>query len=242
MSMAFSDPNFSGDEPWESESDWYTDFLTTKVAPFPLYIMSAGNSAADPNDIPTPWVQNRGFNSLVVGASDDKGTSGIYDDSIAWFSSWVNPPRSHGDYELPHMAAPGVGIASANMTYLPDILRETKDAAGDCCPSNLDGTSFSAPQVTGVADLVFNTDPGSFFGFPEMLKAVLMASTSVNVDGGSFTNLRANSTTDRKYYMDWNAIGLQLQFRRMADGSDLSKVLRFKPVRCRLGPGRCERG
>ena len=195
MSMSFDDVNYSGDAPSETETDFYTDFLATKRAPFPLYVMSAGNSAGFPETVPTPWVQNRGYNSLIVGASDDRGSPNIFDSTIAWFSSWVNPPRTHGDYELPNLVAPGIGIASANMFDIPDML-DSSPRTG--CPSNLSGTSFSAPQATGVASLVFNTDPSSFYGFPEMLKAVLMASTSVSVDGAGFTSLSSSPSPDRK--------------------------------------------
>lgn len=188
VSMRFYGFNYSGEDPSETESDFYTDFLS-KMYPYPLYVFAAGNGAGDPEHVPTPWVSNRGYNSLNVGASDDKGTTTPDDDTISDRSSWVNPPKNHGDFELPHMVAPGVGIASADMTmapdYVPNVYDSNHEVIPGTCPADLNGTSFAAPQVSGVASLVFNSDPygspGSFLGAPMMLKAVLMATTSTNV-------------------------------------------------------------
>lgn len=70
----------------------------------------------------------RAYNSIVVGATDDKGTSGIGDDSLWSDSSYsinTNLPNK------PDLSAPGVGI-------------ETSDGY------SWSGTSCAAPQVTGV--------------------------------------------------------------------------------------------
>ena len=199
VSMSFVDVGDTNpaDYPWSTvtiePSDRYIDFLT-KQAPFPLFVMAAGNSRTF---VPQPYVVNKAYNALIVGASNDNGTSDPYDDTIGWFSSYMNPPLNYGDYELPQLVAPGVGIASADMIALPD----TPDPQHNYCPANLDGTSFSAPQVTGTAILVAAADQSTYYGWPEMIKTTIMATTTYNVDGAKFTNLLPGSThggiTDR---------------------------------------------
>ena len=161
--------------------DWYTDWLA-RSPPFPLYVFAAGNGNNDP-DIPTPYVTNKGFNGLAVGATDDKGTESVADDTMACFSSWMNPVLLYGnDYELPHLVAPGMKVFTANLVNIPDTIatRDTCVGPATWLPADLDGTSFSAPQVTATALLVLGEDPNSYNGWPEMLKTTLMATATYN--------------------------------------------------------------
>jgi len=161
--------------------DWYTDWLA-RSPPFPLYVFAAGNGNNNPT-IPTPYVNNKGFNGLAVGATDDKGTASVADDTMACFSSWMNPVLSNGnDYELPHLVAPGMKVFSANLVNIPDTIASADTCVGPATglPADLDGTSFSAPQVTGTALLILSEDPTSYNGWPEMSKATLMATATYN--------------------------------------------------------------
>jgi hypothetical protein len=98
------------------------------------------------------------------------GTTTVFDDTQAGFSSWRNPTSLHGDFELPNVVAPGVNV----------------DAAGQI---NLSGTSFSAPITTGAVMLAARADMGTFSFWPEMLRAVAIATAVHNVDGAALTRL-----------------------------------------------------
>lgn len=157
---AGTEPNFGSTD---AQIDWYA-----KNYPYPLIVTSAGNEAG--------YCQNKNRNGLVVGASDDKGTGGVSDDTIASTSSWRNPSTTHGDLEMPALVAPGVGIDSANL-------------------ASMNGTSFSTAQVTGAAMLLFGRD-SNLAGWPEESRAVLMATAVANVDDNAFSNLPASDMKD----------------------------------------------
>jgi hypothetical protein len=157
-SMAFpNDPNFTS---LDGQIDFYV-----KNFPFPLIVAAAGNGAQ--------FVENKGFNELSVGASDDKTTTDRADDTIASFSAWQNPTLAHSDYEIPHLVAPGACV----------------DSADQAC---LFGTSFAAPQATGAAMLVIGRD-STIGGWPEEIKAILMTTATRNVDGASLRKLPAST-------------------------------------------------
>jgi hypothetical protein len=185
----------SATNPHLMPSDQKIDFLA-KCDPYPLFVMAAGNYAQWTN--PTePYVVNKAYNAIIVGASDSRGTTPI----MAPFSSYYNP--GYNDYELPHLVAPGVEILSANMNMLsntgdimdgPFPLNPNPTDPNEPCPIELNGTSFSTPMVSGVAMLVNAVwQPNSFtefHGFPGEVKAVIMATATKNVaDEKKVTNL-----------------------------------------------------
>jgi hypothetical protein len=155
-----TDPNFGA---IDAQIDWYT-----KNYPYPLIVTSSGNDGG--------YSQNKNRNGLVIGASDDKGTSSTSDDTIASISSWQNPSTLHSDLELPALVAPGVAVDSANL-------------------SNYTGTSFATAQVTGAAMLMLSRD-GNLAGWPEESRAVLMATAVANVDGAVFSHLPTSDMKD----------------------------------------------
>lgn len=139
-----------------------------KNSPYPLIVAAAGN---DGN-----YCENKNRNGLVVGASDDKGTLSTGDDTIYSGSCWRNPGTVHGDLELPNLVAPGVSIDSANL-------------------ANNTGTSFSTPQVAAEAMLLIGVD-GGLAGWPEEMRAVLMATATTNVDGSPLSYLLGSDMKD----------------------------------------------
>ncbi len=146
----------------DRQLDWYT-----MLPPFPLMVAGSGNQGG--------LCENCTKNGLVVGASADMGTDGIFDDVIAPFSAYGN----RDDYELPHLVAPGVCIDSAD---LPCVAGATNLSSG---------TSFSTPQVTGAAMLMLAHNP-YLSGWPEGFKALLMATATANIDGDRFSSLPAS--------------------------------------------------
>jgi hypothetical protein len=165
--MNFSWTTESGTDPNFGSIDYQIDWYA-KNYPYPLIITAAGNESG--------YCQNKNRNGLVVGASDDKGTVNTGDDTIASLSSWQNPATLHNDLELPGLVAPGVGVDSANL-------------------SNYTGTSLSTAQVTGAAMLLVSRD-SSLTGWPEEMRAVLMATATANVDGSPFAYLPAGDLKD----------------------------------------------
>lgn len=167
FSWSFTDGSPGGLTGVDMQEDYFT-----KLWPFPLYVPAAGNAGCASG---YDTVQNRAHNALVVGGSDDKGTTSFYDDTIYNCSSWRNPTSVHNDRELPYMVAPAVNIDSAGLTDT--------------------GTSFAAPQVAGTMALV-EARNNSFGSWPEMKRALMLATSFRNVDGGTPVNLPAGDLKD----------------------------------------------
>jgi len=90
------------------------------------------------------------YNSIVVGAIDDKGTISRSDDSWlnepGWFASSVGP--TWDGRKKPDITAPGLYIKSANNDWEEGFLDWNPDFV------ELSGTSMAAPQVSGAANLL----------------------------------------------------------------------------------------
>ncbi len=88
---------------------------------------------------------------ITVGAySTGSGASG----DMAWFSSWG--PTRDGRIK-PEITAPGVAITSASSRF-----DEKDNCCCDCCNdfyTHMNGTSMSAPHITGVVALMLQKNP-----------------------------------------------------------------------------------
>ena len=130
-----------------------------------------------------------GYNVLTVGGVDDRGTASRGDDRI-WYvpgsngSNFLDPPgtawNKHGDFNKPDIAAPAVGVRTANGL-----------AAS--------GTSVAAPIVAGIAAQVMARAP-RLAAWPEAVRAIIMAGAvyrtpmpdgSINVDHGGAGSVSA---------------------------------------------------
>ncbi len=137
------------------------------------FVASAGNSASgtenddcknyDPAD---RWTETTcqecygwsGHNTILVGAFNDNSRT------RASFSSWRNDPTHYDEY--PHVMAPGDYVRFPNGV-------------------ELSGTSFSAPAITAlIADM--QSANGTLREYPEMAKAVLMASAHTTPAVGDY--------------------------------------------------------
>ncbi len=141
------------------------------------FVQTVGNHGDRPNQVN---IGAMAYNSIVVGATDDKGTSGIGDDSIADFSSYstnTNLPNK------PDLSAPGKSIqTSAGME---------------------DGTSFAAPQVTGVIAQICGNIP-ALKTQQTSVKALLIAGVN-NAKSSSGTRKLFNSEDSLGQYQRWGA-------------------------------------
>ena len=144
--------------------DLLKDWLALRW-PFPTIVQAAGNFwATDPDGISPPeseFVNHKGFNSLAIGNHDDSAGA-MSGDSV-----FRNPSSSHGDRELPELAANGTGVSANGQT--------------------MSGTSFAAPATAGVAALLQDVD-GVLCSWPEGCRAILLASAGRNVRDGTWWN------------------------------------------------------
>jgi subtilase family protein len=142
--------------------DLLKDWLALRW-PYPTILQAAGNFwATDPDGIVPPsaeFVNHKGYNSMAVGNHDDTAAA------MAGDSVFRNPTTSHGDRELPEIAANGTGVSANSQT--------------------MSGTSFAAPAVAGVTALLQDVD-GVLCSWPEGCRAILMAAAGRNVSGGTW--------------------------------------------------------
>ena len=171
--------NFSveGDDRMDAELDYYA----LKGPYYPVMVAAAGNR----------WgpVTNKTKNGLVVGATDDRGTASLVDDTM-WddmnpqnphSSASENPVLSNHDYELPHLVAPGARITAGSLDH--------------------SGTSLAAPQVAGAAMLVLARNDQLRI-YPEATKSVIMATAIAGMWTSRFTHLPAGDEWGTDGYRD----------------------------------------
>lgn len=151
--------------------DRYVDYIVRHV--YVTIVKSAGNigstCSAPDNNVTSP---GKGWNIITVGGYDDKKTVNNADDVMSNTSCYGNPASGHGDREKPEVSAPGMDIKTTSCTGPSD------------CTGSESGTSFAAPHVVGCATLMMDRDV-SLGNWPESIKAVLMASAVVNLEGST---------------------------------------------------------
>jgi hypothetical protein len=140
-----------------SFDDIYKDWLALRW-PFPTICQAAGNFwMGDPDNINPPageYVNHKGYNGLTVGNHDD--TAG----AMSGDSVFRNPSSTHGDRELPEIAANGTSVTTVGLT--------------------MSGTSMASPAAAGCVALLQNADP-VLKSWPEGCRAILLAGAKRNV-------------------------------------------------------------
>lgn len=131
--------------------------------PYPTILQAAGNFwLGDADGINPPeseYVNHKGYNSLAIGNHNDSA------DAMSGDSVFRNPTSSHGDRELPELAANGTGVS----------------AVGE----SMSGTSFAAPATAGVTAVLQDVD-SVLCSWPEGCRAILLAAAGRNVRDGSW--------------------------------------------------------
>ena len=131
--------------------------------PYPTICQAAGNFwSTDPDNVDPPsdeYVNHKGYNSLAVGNHDD--TAG----AMSGDSVFRNPSSSHGDRELPEIAANGTSVTTVGLTK--------------------SGTSMASPAAAGCAALLQNVD-ATLKSWPEGCRAILLASAKRNIAGNTW--------------------------------------------------------
>ena len=142
-----------------SYDDIYKDWLALRW-PYPTICQAAGNFwNGDPDGISPPgseYVNHKGYNGLTVGNHDDSAAA-MSGDSV-----FRNPSSTHGDRELPEIAANGTAVTAVGLT--------------------MSGTSMASPAVAGCAALIQNV-ASTLKSWPEGCRAILLAAAKRNVAG-----------------------------------------------------------
>ena len=129
---------------------------------FQTPVIAAGNTGGN---VTSPGLS---YNSITVGAFDDRNTASWSDDVMATFSGYIN---GYNGMEKPEVVAPGVSIITLKNAY----------------PYYADmgsGTSYATPIVTGeIADIIQRNN--NLKAWPESVKAIVMASALHNIEGSS---------------------------------------------------------
>jgi Subtilase family len=153
-----SEPKNSGLQ----SDDLLKDWLVLRW-PYPTIVQAAGNFwKGDADNISPPeneFVNHKGFNSLAIGNHDDTAAN-MSGDSV-----FRNPASTHGDRELPELAANGTSVSANGQTK--------------------SGTSFASPATAGVAALIQDVD-SVLCSWPEGCRAILMAAAGRNVRGDTW--------------------------------------------------------
>ncbi|MBC8088269.1 MAG: S8 family serine peptidase [Phycisphaerae bacterium] len=140
-----------------SYDDIYKDWLALRW-PYPTICQAAGNFFEGDDDNITPprdeFVNHKGYNGLVVGNHDDTASA------MSGSSVFRNPSSTHGDRELPEIAANGTSVTTVGLTK--------------------SGTSMASPAVAGCAALIQNVD-ATLKSWPEGCRAILLAGAKRNI-------------------------------------------------------------
>ena len=136
-----------------------------------VVVVSAGNNGTGSGSVTLYPPANDPF-VITVGASEDKGTAALSDDTIASFSAYGTTENS---FAKPDLVAPGRHVvsllASTNVFAFINHLANRVDNNY----FRMSGTSMSAPMVSGAVALLLQDEPNLN---PDQVKYRLMATAN----------------------------------------------------------------
>lgn len=138
-----------------------------------VVVVSAGNNGTATLYPPAndPFV-------ITVGATDDKGTASLADDSVATFSA---SGLTESGFAKPDLVAPGrliIGLLPENNRLSMGIAHAANQV--DATYFKMSGTSVSAPMVSGAVAILLQDEPNLN---PDQVKYRLMATANKNWAG-----------------------------------------------------------
>lgn len=144
--------------------DVFFDYMALRW-PYPSIFTSAGNEAES-----DAFASGKGYNFMGVGNVTNEDDGDRCDDVIAASSSWKNPTSSHGDHEVPAIAAPGSRHALLG--------------------SSFGGTSCATPVTASIAAVLMSRNPRLKI-WPEAIRAVLLATANYQgADSAEYSRFR----------------------------------------------------
>jgi len=135
-----------------------------------VVVVAAGNGGPGRGTVASPGIDPY---AITVGATDDKGTIGRGDDTLAPFSSWGTADSN----TKPDLVAPGRRIVSLRVPgsaldlLFPDRVVTLPNGATYI---RLSGTSMATPVVAGAVALLLQRRPSLT---PDQVKALLVGTT-----------------------------------------------------------------
>lgn len=136
--------------------------------------LPAGNQRVGNHNVHSPGLS---YNTITVGAFDDKDTQQLPDDEMAWYSCYIDPPNR----QKPEVVA--VGGQKEFSSFYTTVNRSPWISNTDPTDGGkIEGTSFAAPAVAGEAALLMHRK-SNLKVWPEAVKAIIMASAIHNLEG-----------------------------------------------------------
>jgi serine protease AprX len=138
-----------------------------------VVVVSAGNNGTGAGPVTIYPPANDPF-VITVGATEDKGTTGLGDDDLAVFSAYGT---TEDGFAKPDLVAPGRNIVAPLADKASTVYKEHPlHRVGDFY-FRMSGTSMSAPVVSGAVALLLQDEPGLN---PDQVKYRLMATANQN--------------------------------------------------------------
>jgi serine protease AprX len=145
-----------------------------------VVVVSAGNNGAGSGPVTLYPPANDPF-VITVGATEDKGTTGLSDDNLAVFSAYGT---TENGFAKPDLVAPGRNIISLLASTASTIYTDHSGFRVNDTYFRMSGTSMAAPVVTGAIALLLQDEPNLN---PDQVKYRLMATASKNWAGYNAT-------------------------------------------------------
>jgi serine protease AprX len=142
-----------------------------------VVVAASGNTGPQRDTVVTPGIDPY---VITVGATDDLGTAGTGDDTLAFFSAWGTADAN----AKPDLVAPGRRIVSLRAvgSALDTLFQDRVVTAGNGATYiRMTGTSMSTPIVSGAVALLLQERPDLT---PDQVKALLISTAAPYGVGG----------------------------------------------------------